>query len=450
MYPNYLHFFHRLIAASPPPNYAHHKSSAVPVVERYLFDGAASSGAHMLARAVAGALHPWIHIGYGLEFGLDAIVAEGLAQCAVHKPANTLALFPRDWPPRPQAQGGFFQATLSSALSSLSVRRSASSRSTSPSAASGPSMPIASPCDDFARAAAALPRSRRSRTPRDGMSAFTIVDRMLYDPLLAPGRACKLQEDNMLGATVRSSGERIREWADEWRFGTERARDVDEYADAEARQDWASRAQRWMTRPPDWQEVVDRAEELVWLAVVLYAACARRPDASAGRETKLDFFLMHCVTSSLFLPTLLERVSPHLRPFILHSHLRIMLAYWVSRGRPRPFIAECLMKAEAHPTPPGSRELRGAISREAASERQTATAAAATSQAHPTAANGKADSAEMPADGSTPTKTSPDQGPIGSTEVINPWHDVLTHALDHTDEHVTKVRALSLTCLLAG
>jgi Questin oxidase-like len=40
----------------------------------------------MLARFISGILHPFIHAGYGAEFGLPGMMAEGLAQCAVHAP----------------------------------------------------------------------------------------------------------------------------------------------------------------------------------------------------------------------------------------------------------------------------------------------------------------------------------------------------------------------------
>ncbi|KAJ7806036.1 hypothetical protein B0H14DRAFT_2877127 [Mycena olivaceomarginata] len=39
----------------------------------------------MLNRLLAGILHPMLYVGYGLEFSLPGLVAEGLAQAAVHK-----------------------------------------------------------------------------------------------------------------------------------------------------------------------------------------------------------------------------------------------------------------------------------------------------------------------------------------------------------------------------
>jgi hypothetical protein len=43
----------------------------------------------MLNRALAGLLHPFIHLSYGFEFGLPGQVAEGLAMTAVHKAEQT-------------------------------------------------------------------------------------------------------------------------------------------------------------------------------------------------------------------------------------------------------------------------------------------------------------------------------------------------------------------------
>jgi hypothetical protein len=62
---------------------------------------------------------------------------------------------------------------------------------------------------------------------------------------------------------------------------------------------------------------------------VIFASSSR----PGYEDVKLDFFLMHALTSVLFLPSILEVLSPHLRPALLHSHFKIMVAYWVARGR---------------------------------------------------------------------------------------------------------------------
>lgn len=53
------------------------------VVNRYLFAGDEVAD-DMLARVFAGFLHPIIHLGFGIEFHQPAIIAEAMAQAAVH------------------------------------------------------------------------------------------------------------------------------------------------------------------------------------------------------------------------------------------------------------------------------------------------------------------------------------------------------------------------------
>lgn len=53
------------------------------VVNEYLFSETEIAN-DMLVRTFAGFLHPIIHLGFGIEFQQPAIVAEGLAQAAVH------------------------------------------------------------------------------------------------------------------------------------------------------------------------------------------------------------------------------------------------------------------------------------------------------------------------------------------------------------------------------
>jgi hypothetical protein len=53
------------------------------VVNEYLFSETELAN-DMLVRTFAGFLHPIIHLGFGIEFQQPAIVAEGLAQAAVH------------------------------------------------------------------------------------------------------------------------------------------------------------------------------------------------------------------------------------------------------------------------------------------------------------------------------------------------------------------------------
>ncbi|CDM29644.1 Domain of unknown function DUF4243 [Penicillium roqueforti FM164] len=72
-YPHYLAFFQQEIDAKGVPD----------VLNEYLFaeDERAES---MMCRVFAGLIHPFIQLGFGIEFNQPAIVAQGLAQIAVH------------------------------------------------------------------------------------------------------------------------------------------------------------------------------------------------------------------------------------------------------------------------------------------------------------------------------------------------------------------------------
>ncbi|KAF3281515.1 hypothetical protein TWF970_002074 [Orbilia oligospora] len=72
-------------------------------IKKYIFSEKAVADG-MPERLVAGFLHPWIHVGYGVEFEQPAIIAEGLAQTAVHD----------DWP------GKYLKACMAAATAASS------------------------------------------------------------------------------------------------------------------------------------------------------------------------------------------------------------------------------------------------------------------------------------------------------------------------------------------
>ena len=72
-YPNYLEFFRQEIS----------KKGYQDVIKEYLLAGDDRAD-DLLGRCYAGFLHPIIHVGYGVEFEQPAIVAEALAQTAIH------------------------------------------------------------------------------------------------------------------------------------------------------------------------------------------------------------------------------------------------------------------------------------------------------------------------------------------------------------------------------
>ena len=245
----------------------------------------------------------------------------GLAQCAVHD-ARVAALFPEEWPPQPPRSTSF-ASSITSAFSALRFGGAGPSSNSSSSSSASPharpvgttglpyfhSMTIASPDRSFARTAANLPRQPGSRRyPREGLSGFTILSRILQDEALAPGEANSLDDPSKLDACVRNRASRIRQWCEEWRFSTEERVGWDDPQDA-ALSDGGAEARRRraaagagagdnkgkgksMAAPP-WDEIVEKCEELVWMATVIYAAAAR----PGYKNVKLDFFT--CVPADI-------------------------------------------------------------------------------------------------------------------------------------------------------
>ncbi|KAJ7024753.1 hypothetical protein C8F04DRAFT_1301508, partial [Mycena alexandri] len=78
-YPEYLDFFSLQISTVGVPQ----------VIQQYIFAASANgNGTMMLIRLVSGLMHPFIQLGYGIEFGQDFMVAQGLAQAAVTAPGG--------------------------------------------------------------------------------------------------------------------------------------------------------------------------------------------------------------------------------------------------------------------------------------------------------------------------------------------------------------------------
>ncbi|KAJ7168541.1 hypothetical protein C8R46DRAFT_897702 [Mycena filopes] len=82
-YADYLDFFSSQIAIL----------GVTQVMREYVFTASANgNGTMMLIRLVSGLMHPFIQLGYGIEFGQDFMVAQGLAQAAV-TPTGAVPLF---------------------------------------------------------------------------------------------------------------------------------------------------------------------------------------------------------------------------------------------------------------------------------------------------------------------------------------------------------------------
>lgn len=121
--------------------------------------------------------------------------------------------------------------------------------------------PIASPLDSFAATAAKLPREHR--IPKEGLSGFTILDRILHDAAFVPA----VGEEAGIEQTIDAHGEDIRAWCDEWKFSGEASGEWDEDGRS-------TKGKGVRSRVPRWEEIVEKCEELVWMATVRLP-CAR-------------------------------------------------------------------------------------------------------------------------------------------------------------------------------
>jgi len=181
-YPGYLKFFTQEVL----------DKGAVCALEEYVYSKKANfiaerddkSQPEMMSRSFQALLHPMIHCGYGLEFGLPGVMAEGLAQTAVH-PAGLRALIPPSlWD---ESQSGV--DSLVNALPALALNAVPSVK---PPAASG-------------------------------VHAFTIMSRILDDPRFAVEPAESGDRVQMIMkpmmTTLETQGDALHAFADEWISG---------------------------------------------------------------------------------------------------------------------------------------------------------------------------------------------------------------------------------------
>ncbi|KZP16254.1 hypothetical protein FIBSPDRAFT_1047623 [Athelia psychrophila] len=106
---------------------------------------------------------------------------------------------------------------------------------------------------------------------------------------------------------------------------------------------------QWFSADEGISQLEHKHEELIWLATLLFAGSGR-----PGRKPRFDFFLMHILTSSLFIPSLLAIVpAPALKVKLLKAYLAVAIFILITRGRPR-IDAELMMSYTATPAPPTS------------------------------------------------------------------------------------------------
>jgi len=232
------------------------------VLEKYIFDPEVNkNGIDMLSRVVAGALHPMIHIGYGAEFGDQALIATGLSEAAMTRP------LPKN----------------------LFHSEKAEEKETSQSIT-------------LLELLAQVYESKILHPP------------MPYDP------------DALLSARTRlalanGGAEEIHRICSQYGvFGDFKETDL-----------------------------ASKVEECIWVTTLLLASTGKE-----GRKPRLDFFLMHLVTSSLFLQPLFKVLEkPAHKAALLNAYIPVLVLITLTRGRPR-INPELLMSYTDIPRPPVS------------------------------------------------------------------------------------------------
>ncbi|KAH7911877.1 hypothetical protein BJ138DRAFT_1084821 [Hygrophoropsis aurantiaca] len=308
------------------------EKGATAALEEYVFsdehnfnlDTQGGEQHQFLFRFFDGVLHPMIHVGYGLEFGLPGMVAEGLAMMTCHDgDLNSGSLIPSTW----------FSKHLSESVPAFSTTLL---------------------LNKFTDAKA------KDQAPKNGVHALDILARMLKDERLAP--AAPIEFLTQYSINLAAHGTEISKYAEQWTIDLTQEGEIDR-----------------------------KVEELVWATAVLYGVGGW--DKVRGFEA--DFFLMHLVTSCLFLPSIVPYLSSNSQVKFLRGYFVSALAWWVTRGRPALDLKEFFASTTTSPKPAG---------------------------------------AEIPLD--TPI---PNVSPAHAHRP-NPWFSLLQSSMVHQDDHLVKIQ----------
>ncbi|KAG2031137.1 hypothetical protein BDR03DRAFT_928361 [Suillus americanus] len=90
-------------------------------------------------------------------------------------------------------------------------------------------------------------------------------------------------------------------------------------------------AEQWTIDPSQPGEIERKMEECIWTSTILYTIGGWNKD----RGLRADFFFMHLVTSSLFLPSLLPYLPQDSQVLLLRGYFASTLGWWITRGFPR-------------------------------------------------------------------------------------------------------------------
>ncbi|KAF9560766.1 hypothetical protein EC968_006052 [Mortierella alpina] len=203
----------------------------------------------VIARTFSGAFHPLIHIGYGVDFEIDATVAEGLAMMAV---TSTMMA------PFVVKPAGAVDRVASKVAAQLSLSKS-----------SAPNTVVE------------ILKAIKEDHELDGLTTYS-----------ASNKTMDIAENSKVAT-------KIQHYLSGWNI-EESSQDIDA-----------------------------KTKEL-------YKACVLAVGGTGLRNGKVkqDFFLMHALTSILFVHKLVHVLPPACAVSCLKSHLSAALVYYISRGRP--------------------------------------------------------------------------------------------------------------------
>jgi len=306
-YDGYLRYFYDVVL----------NDGAASALDQYVFsreanfqnDGSAQSPRQMLNRLFGRLYHPMIYVGCGLEFGIPGLVAEGLAQISTHPPDAPRLVSASDFDFQDTFNDNSI-ATLTHGLSFLAEGRSR--RVTNTHAVKGENV---------------------------GVHAFSVLARIMQDDRFISlalksderGRPDSLLDDKQVPASLR---ELICEYAMDWSVDGRNA-----------------------------EQVQAKIEELSWMATLIYGIGGwGGRSTSPGGNLNADFFLMHQVTSALFLPAFVAYLPPSSIAVFLRTYFLTCLTWWVARGRPALPIREFYSSVTATPALPGPDNVKGGTS----------------------------------------------------------------------------------------
>ncbi|KAK4512489.1 Karyopherin transporter [Mucor velutinosus] len=283
------------------------KNGSIDTVRRWVWSG------DMLARTVGGAYHPLIHIGYGLEFGIPGIVAEGLAMASCTEPhfvkivpdqppLNTSSMVPAQAQSYAEnatsAARGYVNTFVDQLTNQISTRFGISDETTSSAQANRDVNANKSSDDDD------IPVFLKEN------SLFHILNKIRKDPVF--DNVVDFKDQNKMQTLLKNKEalDRINHYVNQW------------------------------TVNDNSKDIQVKFKELYTCISLAVGSTGLRDDHPG--VLKLDFFLMHALTSSEFLHQYISRITPSESVSLLHAHLAITIFYYITRGRPN-FNVEALL-----------------------------------------------------------------------------------------------------------